>query len=115
MLRRALVVDDQPALLRVYRRYLEGLGWEVDAACDGRAALKAFSQGAYGLLVCDADLGRLDGIVIARAFKEIEPALAVVIISGSAGNFERARDAGFPKCLQKPFDLSELRHAIESS
>lgn len=108
----ALVVDDDPAVLHMIQRALLKLGWSADAAANAEAALGAFSRRDYALLVCDFDLGLLDGLHLSLLLRRQHPALRVVMISGRADNLERARAAGLGDCLGKPFTLEELAAAI---
>lgn len=94
-------------------RCLSTWGWSVDEAPRITTALELFTRGSYDLVLCDVDLPDGDGITLSRALLKTNPSLAVIIISGSAENVERAREAGLPR-LKKPFPLEELRELIES-
>ena len=110
----ALVVDDDMSQRRLFQRVLERDGWGVVAAESGAAALEAFSQGSYELLLSDINLGDMNGIDLARAILQKQPQLRVVLVSGLPQNLERAKSAGFTLCLLKPFVLEELWRLVRA-
>lgn len=110
----ALVVDDDSCLRGLFQRILERNGWSVDVAACGAAALEAFAASPYELLLSDIDLGDMDGIDLARAALWRQPGLRVVLVSGHPRNLERARNAGFNRCLSKPFVLEELQELVKA-
>lgn len=111
----ALIVDDDEAPRSIIELALTRRGWRVNAVSSGRAALAAFNVEAYSTLICDIDLGDMDGIEVACLLSERQPDLHVVIVSGLAQNLERAKTAGFNCCLEKPFTLSQLRTLVEAA
>ncbi len=110
---RALIVDDDVSISRMLSRCLSLWGWTTDEAQRVSAALDSFRLGSYDLLLCDVDLPDGDGISLSRALVKANPSLAVVIISGNPENLGRAREAGFPSRLRKPFSLDDLRALID--
>lgn len=110
-----MVVDDDPACRRVVERALQVRGWSVTAVASGKAAMAVFEAGDYGLLVCDVNLGDMDGIVVARRLSAARPGLRVLIVSGLAENLERARIMGFKDRLCKPFPLEDLWRLVAAN
>lgn len=104
----ALVVDDDASQRRMLQRALEKEGWDVQVAESGATALEAYAAGDFELLVSDVNLGDLNGIDLAKALTKRQPTLRVILVSGLPENLYRARLAGFPTFLQKPFSLEEL-------
>jgi len=111
---RALIVDDDVSMSRLFRRCLSKWGWMPDECHSVSDAAAMFKSGEYDLVVCDGDLPDGNGIVLAQAFLRVKPALTIVIVTGGIDNMDRARAAGLP-ALQKPFDLDALRTAIEAA
>lgn len=110
---RALIIDDDVALSRMFSRCLTLWGWHADEAARVSAALDSFKQGSYDLVLCDVNLPDGDGIHLAQAFMKVKPSLVVIIVSGRPENLTRAREAGLAACLRKPFALDELRAMID--
>jgi two-component system KDP operon response regulator KdpE len=68
---RILIVDDDPALLRVASYNLEQEGYEVLTAPDGQAGLKAVFEYRPDLVILDVMLPRLDGFETCRRIREL--------------------------------------------
>ncbi|MCS6891840.1 MAG: ATP-binding protein [Rhodovarius sp.] len=114
---RILLVEDEPALLRLSRLALEGAGHEVLPAEDAEAALELLRQGALPeLLVSDLALPGMDGIALARAARALRPGLAVLLLSGyaeAAVGLDWAREGWH--YLAKPWTPEGLRRAVAAA
>lgn len=83
--RRALVVEDDPAIRDIVATILGLAGYRVTETADGEAAfdLVAEAGNRYDLLVTDVQLsGPLDGLRLAQLLSERLPALGIVCMSG---------------------------------
>lgn len=66
-----LVIEDDPVVASRLTSYLAGLGWHVDFAASGKAALR-FSQSAeYDVILLDMDMPDAPGVDICRQLKSI--------------------------------------------
>src|SRR5277367_6841998 len=81
---RLLVVDDEPALIDLLKRYLERLGYQVDACSSPEGALELFEQQpqGYALLVTDLTLPGINGEELLARLRRLNPNLLAVIASG---------------------------------
>ncbi len=68
-----LVVDDDPTVSDVVRRYLEQDGFRVRLAADGLAALAAVAAETPDLVVLDLMLGGIDGLEVCRRLRRELP------------------------------------------
>ena len=64
-----LVVDDEPKIRDLVRRYLEADGFEVTEAGDGAAALRAFDSQPPDALVLDVMMPLLNGVEVLRRIR----------------------------------------------
>ncbi len=64
-----LVVDDDPAALRLIARIVSSAGHNVSQAENGRKALDAIQQDPPDLVVCDWDMPELDGVELCRRIR----------------------------------------------
>ncbi len=64
-----LVVDDEPAVLRVLITRLQLAGYEVLSAQDGEEALGVFHRESPDLVVLDVMLPKLDGFAVCRRLR----------------------------------------------
>jgi PAS domain S-box-containing protein len=105
-----LVVDDNPDVAEVSAAMLEQLGYEVHKAGDGAGALEAMEQHEYDLVISDIVMpGSMDGLALARAMRERQPALPVLLVTG----YSQAAAEAAPEftVMRKPFQFAELSRA----
>jgi CheY-like chemotaxis protein len=114
--RRALVIEDNPAVRTVVRGLLQWSGYEVRCASDGAEGLRLFEPGRDDLLVTDLMMLGITGWEVAETLRRSDPGLAVVIVTGSLRDFDarRVRDLRVV-VLPKPFTLRELRAAVDEA
>ncbi|MDQ3056380.1 MAG: hybrid sensor histidine kinase/response regulator [Pseudomonadota bacterium] len=109
---RILVVDDQPANLRVVTALLSRHGYEVSTAADGPAALALCEQQVPDLLLLDMMMPGMDGFALLAALKQRPEMLRVPIVFLTAAQDRdlllRAFDAGAVDYVTKPFMPEEL-------
>ena len=106
-----LLVDDEEALAELLKRYLERLGYQVDACSDPEAALRLLDANPtrYALLVTDLILPAMSGEQLLERSRERAPGLPAIIASGYP---YQPRTPGV-EFLQKPFLPKMLAEAIE--
>lgn len=109
---RILVVDDQPANLRVVSALLSRHGYEVDNAADGPSALALCEQRAPDLVLLDMMMPGMDGFGLIAELKQREPLLRIPVVFLTAAHDRdlllRAFDAGAVDYVTKPFTPEEL-------
>src|SRR5688572_3762557 len=86
-----LIIDDEADIRDLVSGILEDDGHQVRAARDSDEALDAFKRRKPSLVVLDVWLqgSRIDGLELLALFKEIDPDMPVVVISGH-GTIETA-------------------------
>jgi len=106
---RVLVVDDEPVVRDVLRRYLTHEGFEVDAAGDGHAALVAIEARAPSVIVLDLMLPRLSGLELLRLVR-LESTVPVIILSAKVSERERIAglELGADDYVTKPYSPGEV-------
>lgn len=108
----ALVVEDEPHLATAVADALGEAGFRVEIARDGADALDRIRSHAYGLVICDLKMPRLDGPAFYRATATLAPEVArrVIFVTGDVVDAATAsflEESGRP-WLAKPFRLAEL-------
>jgi DNA-binding response OmpR family regulator len=111
---RILVVDDDPAILRLCAAALRTEGHEVVPCDAGQRALTRALVEKFDLALCDINLPDIDGLDVVRAIKMQAPDLPVIVISALDPREWRAKsmDAGADHFLQKPIRLDVLRNEV---
>jgi two-component system, cell cycle sensor histidine kinase and response regulator CckA len=80
-----LIVDDEPVILDVFRRFLEGEGRTLLLAGSAREALAvAGTVSQLDVALVDKNLGDGSGLDVARALKEAKPDVEVILVTGYA-------------------------------
>ena len=121
---RILIVDDEESILRALRRLLtltpckvgeKTYTFVVDSFSSPEAALEKARHTAYDLVLSDYRMPRMDGVTFLKAFRELQPECARLILSGYAdlnGLIGAINDAGISRFLSKPWNDYELLSAI---
>ncbi|MEQ1948172.1 MAG: response regulator [Bryobacteraceae bacterium] len=108
---RLLLVDDEPALGDLLKRFLERHGYAVDTFRDAESALLALTQdpARYALLITDLTLPGMSGEELVVKVREQTPTLPAIIASGYPylPQWERV------VFVQKPFLPKMLSEEIE--
>ena len=109
----ALLVDDEPAVLRLAARALSRAGWRVIAAESAEAALAAVrvADAVPCLVVCDVSLPELDGVRLMAALRALLPGVAVILTSGYDVASLDAGVATAERFLPKPLGMRALVEA----
>jgi len=107
-----LIVDDNPANLKLIRVLLTGEGYQVQTAADSQEALAAIATVRPRLILMDLQLPGIDGIELTRRLKA-DPAtkdIRIVALTAYAmkGDEEKARAVGCEGYITKPIDTRVL-------
>jgi len=117
MLRKILVVEDDPDQLEAIRENLKNAGFAIGTASNGVDALTKTRTVLPDLIVLDLMLPRLNGLDICRTLRE-NPATAfipVIMLTGMDSYFTRVAgfEAGINVFLTKPYLPEELISKVE--
>ena len=106
---RVLVVDDEPAILRVVQTNLSRHDFRVETADTGQAALEAHSRFHPDLVLLDLGLPDMDGLEVIREIRTNSSTPIVVLsVRGAERDKVQALDLGADDYLTKPFGVDEL-------
>src|SRR5918998_1653330 len=108
MARTILVVDDEPTLRETLVDALEGEGFRVVAAADGREALTAFRAERPDLVLLDLMLPELSGIEVCRIIRA-ESGVPIVMLTAKDSELDKVvgLELGADDYVTKPFSLLE--------
>jgi two-component system chemotaxis response regulator CheY len=103
-----LVVDDSKATRAVLRRMLEGLGYAVAEATDGKEALDLLAAGPLPVLaLIDWNMPRMSGLELVRVVRSTAAYDAVLLVmvttETDVAHITAALDAGANEYIMKPF------------
>jgi CheY-like chemotaxis protein/anti-sigma regulatory factor (Ser/Thr protein kinase) len=107
-----LVVEDDPALLDLTARVLEGAGFGVDRAVSVAEALATLARSNPALVLLDLSLGDANGLEVVRRVRDNPSTCHIPVVAVSAkaasGDVQRALAAGCDAHLAKPTGAQEL-------
>lgn len=107
---RLLIAEDEANLRLVLQKELQRLGYRVQVAPDGEAALRRLEESNVDVLLCDINMPRMDGMELLRRVHERPNPPEVIMLTGQ-GTIETAVEAmkiGAYDYLTKPYTINEL-------
>ncbi len=112
---RVLVVDDERKIVDMVRDYLDAVGFEVETAFDGKAALVSIQDNPPNLLVLDIMMPGLDGLDVVRKVRS-ETNIPVILLTARASEQDKliGLELGADDYITKPFSMKELAARIRA-
>jgi CheY-like chemotaxis protein len=113
---RILIVEDHPTMREAMRLVLEGEGFSIDEAADGRSALDGVRRDPPDLMFLDLNIPGTSGADVLAALKA-DPTTAdvrviVVTATGEEGRAQAIR-LGADAYFTKPFSPTALLRTVE--
>ncbi len=113
-----LVVDDSVANVQLLGTLLEGRGYGVRVALNGRIALRAARSRAPDLVLLDINMPEMDGFAVCRALREDETLreVPVIFISAAVETADKLRAfrEGGRDYVTKPFQAEEVLARVDA-
>lgn len=104
-----MVVDDEPPIRQIVRRYLEASGYKVVEAADGDEALELFRSRPTDAVILDVMMPGLDGVEVLRRIRSFSDTY-VIMLTARAEEVDRlvGLAVGADDYITKPFSPREL-------
>ena len=111
MIKRILIVDDDPLLLQGLGKALETDIAEVNTVQTGEMALQEIVSSPYNLCFLDVYLPDMNGLEVMKRMKEISPKTGVIIMTAADidENIKKTIEKNAYMFISKPFDLLQVR------
>ncbi len=116
--RRILVIDDEPAVTDIVRRFLEIVGHQVICAASCRAGLELLEHGTVAdLVILDLMIPKEEGVENIQKLRQAAPDLPILLCTGvvKTEEAEQALRQRGVEILRKPFRMNELWYAVNQS
>ena len=112
---RILVVDDERDMRNGLQKILSRKGYSVDIAEDGVRAVEKMKQNSFQVVIADLKMPRMDGIDVLRTAKDIDQAIAVIIITGygTVTSAVESMRLGAFDYIAKPFKPDDISLVVE--
>lgn len=106
---RILVVDDEPDIVTLVKRYAEREGFEVMCAEDGSQAIEICRNEDFDVIVMDVMMPDTDGFTACRKIHEFKD-IPVLMLSARGTEYDKlfGFEVGVDDYVTKPFSPKEL-------
>ncbi len=107
--KKILVVDDDPALVRMVQRALTETGSSVITATNGQDGLRRFYDQRPDLVILDIVMSKMDGWETCRSIRQMSNVPIIMLTAqGSDADIMRGLDYGADDYVVKPFSIDVL-------
>ncbi len=116
-MKRILVVDDDPGMVRTLQDILRLHGWDVDAASNGDEAVQAVDRQSYSAVLMDVRMPGMDGVTAFQRMHQRRPQVPVLLMTAYAADhlLDAAVKGGVMRILPKPLDLRQTLQLLDSA
>jgi len=112
LMKRALIVEDDPDIVELIDHYLRAEGFEVEGIGDGRHALERLRGGSHDVVILDLQLPGMDGLSLCAELRRDKRTRTLPVIMLTARGDEADRvvglEVGADDYVVKPFSPKEL-------
>ncbi len=111
MSKKVLIVEDYEDTRNFMKFLLEGYGYKVFEATDGREAVESVKKDFPDLVLMDMAMPQMDGLTATRIIRTCDGASKLPIIAVSAHGesyYRKAIEAGCDDLINKPLDFDKL-------
>lgn len=116
-MQKILIVEDDPAISRIERDYLELNQFSVTVAEDGEEGLREGLKGEYDLILLDVMLPGIDGFAVCRALREKQVDVPILMVTARSEDRDKIRGLGLgaDDYIEKPFSPAVLVARIRAN
>jgi DNA-binding NtrC family response regulator len=117
-----LLIDDDPDMHTICRRYVENAGYSFMSAHDGRRGLEIMRQGVADLVLLDFMMPEKDGYAVYKEFSTLDdyahvrnvPVIMLSVLAERIAKKDELLNMGVSLYLNKPFGYKELVNVIDN-
>jgi CheY-like chemotaxis protein len=116
-MKRVLIVDDEPHVVRVLQMTLERAGYRVESALNGQQALERITENEFDAVVTDIQMPRMTGLELCERIDGIFPErrFPIIVMTSLVEREHRQWAAGLPRVefMEKPLSPRMLVRALD--
>lgn len=113
---KVLVCEDETSLAGLFVDILEGNGYKVTWASDGREGLQKFHSDSFDIVILDVMMPHIDGYTVAKEIRKVNATIPIVFLTAMSmkENVLEGLRSGADDYIAKPFSLDELLLRLEA-
>jgi len=101
-----LIVEDEIAIQKILKNYLENEGYHIEMADDGMEGYSKFQSGDFDLIMLDIMMPKIDGYVVLEMIRKVSNIPVMMITAmGDIPEQVKAFDLAVDDYITKPFDM----------
>ena len=114
-MKKLLIVDDEPLIVKGLRYALEQEDYSIVTAYDGKEALEMFEKENPDLILLDVMLPRVDGLEVCRIIRETSD-VPIIMLTAKGEDMDKIMglEYGADDYISKPFNILEVKARIKS-
>lgn len=111
-----LLIEDDPAIVRVLKRSLTYEGYHVESALEGEEGFQKFQVFRPDLIILDWMLPGMDGLEVCDRIRALGDPLPILMLTARDTTQDRVQglDSGVDDYLVKPFEIEELNARVRA-
>jgi len=115
-MKKILIVEDEPNMVRGLKDNLEFEGFEIDTAMEGEAGLDKILNSAYDLILLDVMLPGISGFDICKTARKNGINTPIILLTAKGEEIDKVLglELGADDYITKPFSLRELLARIKA-
>ncbi len=116
MKEKILIIEDEEDLVKGLSLNLEGEGYEVDWAFDGRDGLVKAQGATLDLIILDIMLPKMNGLEVCRELRKKNIGIPIIMLTAKGEEIDKVvgLEVGADDYLTKPFSIRELLARIKA-
>jgi DNA-binding response OmpR family regulator len=116
MKEKILIIEDEEDLVKGLKLNLQGEGYEVEWAFDGREGLLKAQEAAPDLVILDIMLPKMNGLEVCRELRQKNIGIPIIMLTAKGEEIDKVvgLEVGADDYLTKPFSIRELLARIKA-
>ena len=115
LIKRVLIVDDEPLIVKGLKFSLEQEGYETDCAYNGEEALEKYASGRFDIILLDVMLPGISGTEVCRQIRQ-KSMIPIIMLTAKSTDEDKIEGLteGADDYLTKPFNIVELKMRMKN-
>jgi len=110
-----LIIEDSNFQRSILSKFIEGEGYQIYEATNGKTGLQLIEEHQPDLIFCDLVMPELDGFEVLRVLKEKKSTIPIVVLTSDIQKpvREQCLELGVMEFINKPASLIKIQNALQ--